>query len=60
MHLQDQWRILPSLLIQAGFKSSLQTASATRCRSNQVKNLAGNPGGLAPTNPPVVYPDRLA
>jgi iron complex outermembrane receptor protein len=27
LHLQDQWRILPDLLIQAGFKSSLQTAS---------------------------------
>jgi hypothetical protein len=26
LHLQDQWRILPSLLLQAGFKSSLQDA----------------------------------
>jgi len=26
LHLQDQWRILPQLLLQAGFKSSLQTA----------------------------------
>ena len=26
-HLQDQWRILPQLLLQAGFKASLQTAS---------------------------------
>ena len=25
-HLQDQWRILPSLLLQAGFKASLQNA----------------------------------
>ena len=25
-HLQDQWRILPTLLLQAGFKASLQTA----------------------------------
>ncbi len=27
-HLQDQWRITPSLLLQAGFKASLQTANA--------------------------------
>jgi len=27
IHLQDQWRILPNLLLQAGFKASLQTAS---------------------------------
>ncbi len=26
-HIQDQWRILPQLLLSAGFKSSLQTAS---------------------------------
>jgi len=26
-HLQDQWRVLPTLRLQAGFKSSLQTAS---------------------------------
>ncbi len=26
LHLQDQWRVLPSLLLQAGFKSSLQFA----------------------------------
>ncbi len=29
LHLQDQWRITPTLLLQAGFKSSLQTASST-------------------------------
>ena len=29
LHLQDQWRIAPTLLLQAGFKSSLQTASNT-------------------------------
>ena len=29
LHLQDQWRIVPSLLLQAGFKSSLQTADGT-------------------------------
>ena len=27
LHLQDQWRILPTLLLQAGFKASLQTAT---------------------------------
>lgn len=26
LHLQDQWRVTPSLLLQAGFKSSLQDA----------------------------------
>ncbi|WP_297511190.1 TonB-dependent receptor [uncultured Caulobacter sp.] len=26
LHLQDQWRVTPKLLLQAGFKSSLQTA----------------------------------
>jgi len=29
IHLQDQWRVLPTLLLQAGFKSSLQTATGT-------------------------------
>ncbi len=29
LHLQDQWRILPSLLLQVGVKASLQTASDT-------------------------------
>jgi hypothetical protein len=27
MHLQDQWRILPNVRLQAGFKSSLQNAT---------------------------------
>jgi iron complex outermembrane receptor protein len=27
LHLQDQWRVTPKLLIQAGFKSSLQDAT---------------------------------
>ncbi|MET3663473.1 TonB-dependent receptor [Caulobacter sp. 1776] len=27
LHLQDQWRITPNLLLQAGFKSSLQDAT---------------------------------
>jgi hypothetical protein len=47
LHLQDQWRILPSLLLQAGFKSSLQTAS------NQVLIQQQN---LPSANPPVNYP----
>lgn len=29
IHLQDQWRIMPTLLLQAGFKSSLQTATGS-------------------------------
>ena len=46
-HLQDQWRILPNLLLQAGFKASLQTATGTV--DIQQKNL--------PTaNPPTLYP----
>jgi outer membrane receptor protein involved in Fe transport len=46
-HLQDQWRVLPNLLLQAGFKSSLQTAKGTVLI--QQKNL--------PTaNPPTLYP----
>ncbi len=47
IHLQDQWRVLPNLLLQAGFKSSLQTATGTVLI--QQKNL--------PTaNPPTLYP----
>ena len=46
-HLQDQWRILPTLLLQAGFKSSLQTAKGTVLV--QQKNLASNTN---PTNYP--------
>ena len=47
IHLQDQWRILPDLLLQAGFKASLQTASNTL--PVQQKNLPA-------TNPQVNYP----
>jgi hypothetical protein len=50
LHLQDQWRVFPSLLVQAGFKSSLQTAS------NQVliqqQNLPVLPAGTFPVNYP--------
>jgi len=47
LHLQDQWRILPSLLLQAGFKSSFQTAS------NKVPIEQEN---LPTVAVPVVYP----
>jgi outer membrane receptor protein involved in Fe transport len=46
-HLQDQWRVLPTLRLQAGFKSSLQTAG------NQVliQQLNGDfPTGSITTN----------
>ena len=46
-HLQDAWQILPDLLLQAGFKSSLQTAGNTLV--TQQKNLPA-------TNPQVNYP----
>ncbi len=49
LHLQDQWRILPKLLLQAGFKSSLQ--NATDVVLVQQENLALAPGGT-----PVLYP----
>ncbi len=54
-HLQDQWRILPNLLIQGGFKSSLQTADG-QFPINQQNLLPGNVAGLAATNPAVHYP----
>ncbi|WP_293907305.1 TonB-dependent receptor [Phenylobacterium sp.] len=38
LHLQDQWKILPNLLLQAGVKSSLQDATG-KFRINQ-KNAA--------------------
>jgi outer membrane receptor protein involved in Fe transport len=47
LHLQDQWRIYPNLLLQAGIKSSLQRANG-KFRINQ-RNLPG-------TAVPVVYP----
>jgi hypothetical protein len=51
LHLQDSWRIIPSVLVQAGFKSSLQFADGY-FPINQV-----NPGGVGPTsNSYVHYP----
>ena len=47
LHLQDQWQIRPDLLLQAGWKASLQTAGDT---------LAVQQRNLATTNPPVNYP----
>ncbi len=46
-HLQDAWQIFPTLLLQAGFKASLQTASDSL--PTQQKNLPT-------TNPQVNYP----
>ena len=39
LHLQDQWRVMPNLLLQAGVKASLQTANG-KALINQ-KNLPG-------------------
>jgi iron complex outermembrane recepter protein len=47
LHLQDQWQILPSLALQAGWKASLQTAGDYL----PVQQL-----NLPTTNPPVAYP----
>jgi iron complex outermembrane receptor protein len=47
LHLQDQWRIRPNLLLQAGFKSSLQTANG----EFQIEQA-----NLPTANPPVLYP----
>ena len=45
-HVQDQWHVLPNLLLQAGWKASLQTASDTL--PVQQRNLPPTT-----TNPPV-------
>jgi iron complex outermembrane recepter protein len=47
LHLQDQWQLLPRLLLQAGWKASLQTAS---------DDLPVQQQNLPTTNPPVNYP----
>jgi outer membrane receptor protein involved in Fe transport len=55
LHLQDQWRITPTLLLQYGVKASLQKASDEV--PIQQRNLAaGNVAGLPATNPPTQYP----
>ena len=51
LHIQDQWRVLPNLLLQAGWKASLQTANG-QFPINQV-----NLPYLAPTSSSYVqYP----
>ncbi len=55
LHLQDQWRIFPELLLQAGIKASLQTAS-NHVVTQQQNLQAGNPFGLPATNPQVNFP----
>ena len=47
LHLQDAWTITPTLRLQAGFKSSLQTASS---------QVPINQENLPTANPPTVYP----
>lgn len=47
IHIQDQWRILPNLLLQVGDKASLQTAS---------NHVLVNQVNLPTANPPVVFP----
>jgi iron complex outermembrane recepter protein len=47
LHVQDQWRILPDLLLQAGVKASLQTADG----QTLIQQL-----NLPTTNPQVNYP----
>jgi outer membrane receptor protein involved in Fe transport len=52
IHIQDQWRILPNLLLQAGFKSSLQTAQ------DNVKIQQVNAPNVSPTSTAfVAYPE---
>jgi iron complex outermembrane recepter protein len=46
-HVQDQWQVLPRLLLQVGWKASLQTAG-DRVPVQQLN--------LPTTNPPVHYP----
>jgi iron complex outermembrane receptor protein len=51
LHVQDQWRVMPNLLLQAGWKASLQTAE-DNVRINQV-----NAPTLSPTSASYVqYP----
>ncbi len=47
-HLQDQWRVLPNLLLQAGFKTSWQEAH-DNVRIQQVNLPTANPPTLYPT-----------
>jgi outer membrane receptor protein involved in Fe transport len=55
LHLQDQWRILPSLLVTAGVKASLQTAG-NNVVTQQLNLTTPNAFNLPATNPPVTFP----
>ena len=55
LHAQDQWRITPDLLLQAGVKSSLQTAG-NNVLTQQQNLQAGNAFGLPATSPQVQFP----
>jgi hypothetical protein len=55
-HLQDQWRVLPSLLLQAGFKSSLQFAYGKVPIQQDNNNL---PAGALPNFLPTGEIDTL-
>jgi iron complex outermembrane recepter protein len=51
LHIQDQWRVMPTLLLQAGWKASLQNATGN-FPINQV-----NPSSVSPTSTAFVqYP----
>lgn len=43
-HIQDEWRILPTLAVQAGFKSSLQFANGTVPVQPKLGSLVGSTG----------------
>jgi hypothetical protein len=49
LHLQDEWRILPNLRLQAGIKSSLQNAG-DKLPVQQQNVLPGSPWTLPPYN----------
>ena len=49
LHAQDQWRVLPNLLLQAGWKASLQTVNG----NFPIEQV--NPANIAPTSTSYVY-----
>jgi iron complex outermembrane recepter protein len=55
LHAQDQWHILPDLTLQAGVKSSLQTAG-NNVLTQQQNLQTGNAYGLSATSPQVNFP----
>ncbi|WP_116090963.1 TonB-dependent receptor [Sphingomonas crusticola] len=46
LHLQDSWRVFPSLLVQAGFKTSAQWADGRFPVQPKAGSLSGLAGGL--------------